>query len=254
RPESETEGRPAVRIPAIELEQAVAVCLASALDEPMSLVTRLGIDVSAMALNGLFERAEALATDLRRRDKRPLQELVERVDVLDDAIRVECDAAALAARVLPGSAVRAGVTLMLSSEVELQRTGMAMRLVQTSGAGVTTAASPMAIKLILKARRWWHILRTEQISIADLARRENATRSYMCRIVRLAFLAPTVVDAIIAGTARAGVGPRVISAAGGIEPSWADQAAMFLPDSGHRRLDGEAGYGLAPTIAAVSAL
>ncbi len=253
RPQDPGHGEPAVRIPAIELEQAVAACLAVALDEPLALVARLAVETSSKNIPGLFDRAGTLAGSLRARDKEALEELVVRVGVSEGMIEVDCDAAALAGRILPGASIEPGTVLTLTSVVQLQRSGLAMRLVHDSGATVSAALSPATIKLLLKAGRWWRILRTEDISIADLARREGASRSYMCRIVRLVFLAPAVVDAILAGNARAGVGARVISKARGVEPVWADQVARLLPECGALHTAGrKAGYGLRAASTTVS--
>ena len=39
-------------------------------------------------------------------------------------------------------------------------------------------------------------------SIAELARAERITKSYLCRIIRLTLLAPTIIEAILDGQVR----------------------------------------------------
>lgn len=99
---------------------------------------------------------------------------------------------------LPDDA-RPAVKLVLP--VRLTRPGRAVRLVHTNGkaAGPSTA-DPGLIKLLLKAREWWlHITRGE-IDISTLAKQEGVNDSWMSRVIRLNFLAPSIIDAILNGT------------------------------------------------------
>lgn len=56
------------------------------------------------------------------------------------------------------------------------------------------------VKLLVLARRWWARLATAEIDIATLARAEGVNDSWVSWVVRLNFLAPQIVDAILAGT------------------------------------------------------
>lgn len=56
------------------------------------------------------------------------------------------------------------------------------------------------VKLLVLARRWWARLATAEIDIATLARAEGVNDPWVSRVVRLNFLAPQIVDAILAGT------------------------------------------------------
>lgn len=55
------------------------------------------------------------------------------------------------------------------------------------------------VRLLVQARRYWGMLRSERVTIGALAAREGVTSSYFTRVVRLAFLAPAVVEAIVEG-------------------------------------------------------
>ena len=251
---SKPQVKAVLRVPALELEKAAASCIAAALDEPFAVLAQLGEKPSAASLARLFQRTEALATRLRSHEKQIVRDLVARVEIADHELRVQCDAAALAAEIWPSAMVEPAKVIALTADTRLKRSGRAVRLVHSSGSALTASPSPSVIKLVLKARRWWQILRTEPITIAALARREDVTPSYMCRIVRLAFLAPAVVDAIIAGTTRSGVSGGVIAQSGTIEPNWQDQIARLLPPSGRvLRTGATAGYGLRVVSAHVSA-
>jgi len=55
------------------------------------------------------------------------------------------------------------------------------------------------------------------------------TASYVTRVLRLAFLAPSVTQAILAGRLRAGVSAATLTATGGVDASWQAQEARLLP-------------------------
>jgi hypothetical protein len=106
-----------------------------------------------------------------------------------------------------------------------------MRLVHASGSGVTATANGSLVRLILKARRWWSILKSGEIDVSTLAARENVQAGYVTRVLRLAFLAPAVVEAILAGTIRTGVDGAALTATGAVPGLWAEQVRTLLPGS-----------------------
>ena len=126
------------------------------------------------------------------------------------------------------AAPSAPASLTLTSEAQLTRTGRALRLVQTSGTVIGDAsADPTLVRLLAKARMWWGELRTGQIDVPVLARREGLTPSYITRVLRLSFLAPSVVETILAGRQRAAINGAALTAAGAIPMRWSDQEAIF---------------------------
>ncbi len=218
-----------MRIPAIELETAVGACLGEALDDPVQLAARAWLRITPSGLNDLATRAPELAARARRRDRDMFASLIDQVRVRDAYIEIICDVAALADML--GMTIEPGAppTLPLRRDIALRRTGRAMRLIQPDGAGLGTHPSQSLIKVIVKARRWWRILCEGEINIATLARQEGMTRSYVTRIVRLAFLAPEIVDAILAGTTKAGVDAEMMTTPGIIDHLWNEQVATLLP-------------------------
>jgi hypothetical protein len=158
-----------------------------------------------------------------------LRTLVQRVRVLDSRIEIECDAAALAAACGVGQADATRATITLGSDVRLTRTGRAMRLVQGNGSAIAQPLDITLVGLIARARRWWIEMKSGQVNIKALALREGVTQSYMTRVVRLAFLAPAVVEAILVGKARAGIDGASLTATEAIAAAWNEQARSMLP-------------------------
>ena len=62
----------------------------------------------------------------------------------------------------------------------------------------------------------------------ELAMQEGVNPSYVSRVARLAFLAPTVVEAILAGRLRAGLGSMTLLKPDAIPDDWSEQARRFL--------------------------
>jgi hypothetical protein len=119
--------------------------------------------------------------------------------------------------------------MQLVSSALLKRSGHIIRLVQISGAALAPAPTPSLLKLLVKARRWWSELRTGEVDVTALARREEVSRSYITRVVRLAFLAPAVVDAILAGRDRAELDGMMLTSTGRVDACWSTQVGRLLP-------------------------
>lgn len=108
--------------------------------------------------------------------------------------------------------------------VRLTRTGLAMRLVQANGkAAVVREPDPALIRLLLKARRWWERLATGETDIATLARAERVNDSWMTRVVRLNFLAPEVVEAILNGEQPARLTANSLALISPLPEAWSEQ-------------------------------
>ncbi len=88
------------------------------------------------------------------------------------------------------------------------------------------APDPGLVDLLRKSRAWWRQLQTGTIDIATIARQENVNDSWVSRIVRLSFLAPTIVDAILAGTQPASLSAASLRKAN-LPIDWNEQIAAF---------------------------
>jgi hypothetical protein len=66
-----------------------------------------------------------------------------------------------------------------------------------------------------------------QFDIAELARREGVTGSYVTRVVRLAFLSPLIVEGILHGRQRLDLTCPALLEPGAISARWTDQASQF---------------------------
>jgi site-specific DNA recombinase len=68
---------------------------------------------------------------------------------------------------------------------------------------VQSNPDPALIKALGRAFNWLHALKAGQVSpVSEIGATQNLTGSYVTRVLRLAFLAPNIVEAIITGTHR----------------------------------------------------
>ena len=85
-------------------------------------------------------------------------------------------------------------------------------------AGTDPAESPKPlprrplVAALAKAFAWQKMMETGQVkSLEELAKRERVGRCYIRRIIRLATLAPDIIDAMLTGTEPEGLSLRVLS-------------------------------------------
>jgi hypothetical protein len=99
-----------------------------------------------------------------------------------------------------------GRTLIVRIPMRFQRRGGRKRIVAPDGSELAPATKPQSDGTLVKAlaRAWrWQRLLGEGIytSVSEIGDAENISKSYVSRILRLALLAPDIVEAILAGRA-----------------------------------------------------
>jgi hypothetical protein len=222
-----------LRIPATELEAAVTRRIAALFADPVELAAAAQLELTPDSFAAAAAKADAIATGAPAILKDAARSIVTSVQIHDGRIDLVCDTAAIAAVLQLTSNNTTAETITIRSEVRLTRSGRVMRLVHASGSGVTATVNGALVRLILRARRWWGILKAGELDVTALAARENVQAGYVTRVLRLAFLAPAVVEAILAGNIRAGVDGAALTATGAVPALWAEQVAAVLPKA-HR--------------------
>jgi site-specific DNA recombinase len=199
---STTEGW---RLPAREIEPLVRARVAALLNDPVEVIVRTGTETpSPGELKAVIARGVASAATLggpRAPAAKLLRELVDQVQLDSSQVSIAINLPAISRllRIAPLTG-----PLKLEVPVALKRSGLAMRLITPSGTRTAPAVDVTLIKAIVQGRSWWKELQTNnEITVADIARREGITDAYVGRIVRLAFLSPTMLKSIIEGTAPA---------------------------------------------------
>jgi site-specific DNA recombinase len=106
-----------------------------------------------------------------------------------------------------------------------------MRLVVGGGLAPSPKADPALLKAVARGFRWFNEIATGQAtSAADIARRENLDKHYVSRMIPLAFLAPSIVEAISTGRQSPEVTTEMLTRGLNLPFDWAGQNAMLITD------------------------
>jgi hypothetical protein len=103
-----------------------------------------------------------------------------------------------------------GTRLVLRIPMRFQRRGGRQRIVAPDGSAIVPTTKPQPdgtlVKALARAHRWQRMLDSGDYgTLADLAAAERISRSYVCRVMRLALLAPDIVERILEGQPTAGL-------------------------------------------------
>jgi site-specific DNA recombinase len=205
----QTERSAGLRIPAGEMEQAVTGRMRQWLVDPGSVyqATRLA---DPLAQRRLIARAREIGKswpDLPAvRQRTLLTALIERIDVganhrIDIHFRPTRLSTLLDIVAMPSPSETHDETQILAVPIELRRSGREIKLL-IEGTDPFATAKPDArlIKLLIRARRFnATLVDSDGLPFAALAKREGVSPSYFTRLVRLSYLAPDIIQAILDG-------------------------------------------------------
>ena len=124
-----------------------------------------------------------------------------------------------------------GSILIVRIPMRLQRRGGRKRIVAPDGSEMVPTSKPQPDGTLLKAlaRAWrWQRMLDEGIytTVSEIGDAENISKSYVSRILRLALLAPDIVEAILAG--RMDQGPMLERLEQSLPASWMEQRQRSL--------------------------
>ena len=119
------------------------------------------------------------------------------------------------------------ITIM-TVPVALKRCGMAMRLIVNAPGGEKRKPDPTLIALLVKAQDWFSRLSSGKVnSIRAIAQAEQVVGSYITRVIYLAFLAPDIVEAIMAGKQPPTLTAQKLLQSVPLPMHWAEQASTL---------------------------
>ena len=118
--------------------------------------------------------------------------------------------------------------LTLTVAARLKRNGCVMKLITPGGGAALPAVDHTLVRTIVRARTWWGQLCADpSLTVTGIAAREQVTKSYVTRIIRLAFLAPDILGAVLDGTAPAHLTTDRLTLGDVIPAGWNDQRRAF---------------------------
>jgi hypothetical protein len=97
-----------------------------------------------------------------------------------------------------------GTTLVVRIPMRFQRRGGRKRIVAPDGSEIASPTKPQPdgtlVKALARAWRWQRLLdEGAYSSVTEISQAEQIGKSYVSRILRLALLAPDIVEAVLAG-------------------------------------------------------
>lgn len=224
--------RGGMRIPALEIEQVVVSRLTEMLENPIA-TSEANATLSEIVTQGAVQRSQKLAAALRSRridHHRPLvRSLVRQVIVGESSLTIHVDWTALCGslKIIPNAAD--DELIILETTARLTRSGRVLRMIQADNTLLKSAHDLTLIRLIVKARDWWQRLQQERgLTVSAIAEQESVTHSYVTRILRLAFLSPLIVQAIISCRQPVWMDGGALSATGAIALDWEVQKQQLL--------------------------
>jgi hypothetical protein len=192
------EDRHGWRLPAPQIERLVANEATQALADRKAVTAALEkAKVSTEQFPSVFAVADRwrqrLCSDTDRNDA--IVRLVDRVELDQGSVRVLVNLGAL----LEGA--QKEIPLARETALAIKRRGVEMRLVLESGAPTEAKVDRVLLKEISRAHRCFETLLTGRAeSVEGIAALEGIDKSYVSKLLPLAFLSPDIVKAIVRGT------------------------------------------------------
>lgn len=218
------------RLSARTLEPVILNMLRDWLDDERSL-SELFADkakLSPRRFKGLLIFRVIIESGEPGEQRTQLQSVIDRIDLttISISLTVKRDAFAELCGVNPDQlAVEA---IVIQREVALRRRGVERRIVLVDGMQTNRQSDPSLCKLIALARNWFNELSSGEMESVDaIAARENRDGSDISRVLQLAFLAPDIVEAILAGRQPIHLNSRALTRLGTLPSDWQAQRRLF---------------------------
>jgi hypothetical protein len=121
--------------------------------------------------------------------------------------------------------------LVVRIPMRFQRRGGRKRIIAPDGSELAPTSKPQPdgtlVKALARAWRWQRTLdEGVYTSVSDIGDAENISKSYVSRILRLALLAPDLVEAILAGSTDQALILRQLERS--VPASWEEQRGRVL--------------------------
>jgi site-specific DNA recombinase len=189
------------RLPARELEHRVAAAVGEMLgDESAVMEAAQKTDINSSQVDRVLHAARTWRHQLQSEAEQTsaIGALVDRVELKSDGIRVSIKPIASAEKSraqLPDQ-----VAIARSFPMQLKRRGVELRLIVGDHNRSAAIVDLSLLNAVARAHRWFDEISTRKArSLAAIAAREGLAVRYVGRLIRLAFLAPDIVESIVEG-------------------------------------------------------
>lgn len=208
------------RLPGQEFEQVITHAALEVIHDDVAITTALeesGIHHIQSALKAAG-KIQPDAADI-------IERFVQRVELRQDGIRITLSLASLASLVVPEMDSNAA-TIVRDIPMQMKRRGVEKRLI-IGGAGPARVDRTL-LKTIVRAHKWFNELVSGRVhTMAEIASQEGIDKSYVSRVIILAFLAPDIIESIIAGQQPADLSVERLTKRIDLPLDWAQQRQLL---------------------------
>ena len=230
-----------LRIPASDLEALVIRSIASRLGE--SSWMEVSFPVASTALPKLIDTSRSLSTmllDQQTPNPDLARSLIDHVTVEKTCITISLDRSGLLRRLGIGASTQSSQNtekrvlgpmphLQIIVQSHLLRCGKQMKLIMGNDTSGHRAPNPKLLTMIVQAREWFEGLSNGTFqSLRDVATAAKLDKSYISRVMTLAFLAPDILEKIIMGYHSPGLTPERLRKTCPLPLLWEEQRALLL--------------------------
>lgn len=222
------------RLPARELEGAVTRTIGTFLQDEPRLIDALSLDATPHDMRKALDCAKFLASNLKHdhaEDRRSvIQRLIGRITLEGDVLRIELRRAALL-ELIQASADQTAASedmIALTDVLLLRRRGVEAKLIIGASRDASAVPDERLVLALAQAHVWFDQLASGEVaSVSQIAARERIDASDVGRSIQLAFLAPDVIEAILAGRQPVSLTAQRLKRIGGLPLDWDGQRRLL---------------------------
>ena len=152
-------------------------------------------------IKSILDGASAWSSPLRSEAEaaEALELLISRVELRPDGIRLSINLPIGPSEKLAGHGpTHLNLTRLIP--LQMRRRGIEMKFVVNGDSKASPRTDPALLKMIARAHCWFgDLVSGHAASMVEIGKREKVGKRYVSRIIRLAFLAPEVVEQIVKG-------------------------------------------------------
>jgi DNA invertase Pin-like site-specific DNA recombinase len=219
-------GPKAIRLPASELERALLSALVRMLQDKAKLIRLFNLKRSenvGLCLESAKKLAAALRGGLPHEKRNILLQLLKRVVFKKKSLTIELKPVAFLEK--PAGKSKA---ISVDVPISIKQRGVETRLIIEGETEAPAYRDPALIKTLARAISWFDDLASGRVKdFSDLGTQEGLTRSVVGRTCLLAFLAPELIEQMLAGRQPLKMRARNLLREISIPDSWNEQRNFF---------------------------
>jgi len=207
------------RLPGQEIEQTIAHAVLEILLDDVAITAVLQeLGIAAHHIPSALNAARKIkpdASDL-------IDRFIQRVELRQDGICLTLSLASLMEAKMDSNAV----IINRDIPMQMKRRGAEMRLI-INGAGPARVDQAL-LRTIVRAHKWFNDLVSGRVNnFAEIASQEGIDKSYVSRVMNLAFLAPDIIESILAGRQPADLNVEKLTKRIDLPLDWAQQHQLL---------------------------